>query len=53
MYELTIFTPAYNRANTIERAYKSLENQTFKEFVWLIIDDGSTDNTSEMIAQIK
>ena len=53
MYELTVFTPAYNRANTIERAYKSLENQTSKEFIWLIIDDGSTDNTSEMIAQIK
>lgn len=53
MYELTVFTPAYNRSNTIARAYKSLENQTSKEFIWLIIDDGSTDNTSEMIAQIK
>lgn len=53
MYELTVFTPAYNRANTLERAYRSLENQTSKEFIWLVIDDGSTDNTFELIAQIK
>ena len=53
MYELTVFTPAYNRAATLERAYKSLEAQTNKEFIWLIIDDGSTDNTKEIITKIK
>ena len=47
---ITIFTPTYNRANTIIRTYKSLTNQTCKDFEWLIVDDGSTDNT-ELIVQ--
>ena len=42
---LTVFTPAYNRAHTISRTYNSLIRQTSKDFEWLIIDDGSTDNT--------
>ena len=42
---LTIFTPAYNRAHTLSRTYQSLCGQTVKDFIWLIIDDGSTDNT--------
>ena len=46
---LTVFTPAYNRAHTIERTYKSLCVQTSKDFEWLIIDDGSTDNTRDLI----
>lgn len=53
MEELTIFTPAYNRAKTLERAYQSLESQSCKSFVWLIIDDGSTDNTLEIVKKIK
>lgn len=53
MVELTIFTPAYNRAKTLKRAYNSLELQTCKDFIWLIIDDGSTDNTKEVIDEIK
>lgn len=53
VYELTVFTPTYNRATTLERAYKSLEIQTNKAFIWLIIDDGSTDNTAGMIDHIK
>ncbi|MBO5051101.1 MAG: glycosyltransferase family 2 protein [Clostridia bacterium] len=53
MYDLTVFTPTYNRATTLERAYKSLEAQTDKTFIWLIIDDGSTDNTLEIIEKIK
>lgn len=47
---ITIFTPTYNRANTIIRTYKSLINQTCKDFEWLIVDDGSNDNT-ELIVQ--
>ena len=47
--KVTVFTPTYNRAYTLERLYKSLLNQTSYEFVWLIVDDGSTDNTSELI----
>ena len=46
---LTIFTPMYNRAYIIENLYKSLLKQTDKDFDWLIIDDGSTDNTEEVI----
>ena len=46
---LTIFTPAYNRAHTIGRTYESLCRQTSKDFEWLVIDDGSTDNTRQLI----
>ena len=46
---LTIFTPTYNRANTLPRVFESLEIQTLKNFEWLIIDDGSTDNTEEVV----
>ena len=46
---LTIFTPAYNRAHTIGRTYKSLCRQTCKDFEWLVIDDGSSDNTRELV----
>lgn len=42
---ITIFTPAYNRASTLERLYKSLRGQTCADFEWLIVDDGSTDGT--------
>ena len=48
---LTIFTPAYNRAHTIGRTYESLCRQTCKDFEWLVIDDGSTDNTRELVEQ--
>lgn len=47
--KLTIFTPAYNRAHTLKRTYDSLMQQTCKEFIWLIVDDGSRDNTKEMV----
>lgn len=46
---LTIFTPAYNRAHTLHRCYESLRKQSCKDFVWLIIDDGSTDNTADLV----
>lgn len=52
MKELTIFTPTYNRRNTLERTYKSLIKQTNHDFTWLIVDDGSTDNTKEYIENI-
>lgn len=46
---LTIFTPAYNRARTLPRTYESLKKQKCKDFVWLVIDDGSVDNTEELV----
>jgi len=46
----TIFTPTYNRAHTIGRAFDSLCAQTLRDFEWLVVDDGSTDNTSKLIA---
>lgn len=48
-YLFTIFTPTYNRAHTLPRVYESLKRQTFRDFEWLIIDDGSTDNTRELV----
>lgn len=44
----TVFTPTYNRAHTLERLYQSLQKQSFKEFEWIVIDDGSTDNTESL-----
>ena len=46
---LTIFTPAYNRAYTLHLCYESMLRQKNKDFEWLIVDDGSTDNTKELV----
>ncbi len=46
---LTVFTPAYNRAHTLPRTYESLCRQDCKDFVWLVVDDGSSDNTADLI----
>ncbi|MEG0180817.1 MAG: glycosyltransferase family 2 protein [Romboutsia sp.] len=48
-HKFTVFTPTYNRIHTIERLYNDLKEQTFKDFEWLIVDDGSSDNTKELI----
>ena len=48
---LTVFTPAYNRAHTLSRTYESLCRQSCKDFIWMVVDDGSTDNTSELIRE--
>lgn len=50
---LTIFTPTYNRAHLLPRLFSSLHNQINKDFTWLIVDDGSTDNTYEVIENFK
>jgi glycosyltransferase involved in cell wall biosynthesis len=49
MATLTVFTPLYNRINTLKRTYESLKRQTCKDFIWLIVDDGSTDNPYDVI----
>ncbi|MGV0935954.1 glycosyltransferase family 2 protein [Empedobacter falsenii] len=48
---ITIFTPTYNRAYILPQLFESLLNQTNKNFEWLIVDDGSTDDTKELIEQ--
>ncbi|HRP90892.1 MAG TPA: glycosyltransferase family 2 protein [Edaphocola sp.] len=47
---LTIFTPTFNRAYCLHQVYESLLRQTNQNFKWLIIDDGSSDNTKELVA---
>lgn len=49
MKKLTVFTPTYNRAYCLEKCYQSLVRQTSKDFIWLVIDDGSTDQTKELV----
>ena len=46
---LTIHTPTYNRAHTLPRLYGSLKCQKCKSFIWLIVDDGSTDDTNKIV----
>ena len=53
MIKLTIFTPTYNRAYILPELYNSLKNQTCRMFEWLIVDDGSSDNTEELVSQWK
>lgn len=49
---LTIFTPTYNRAYTLHLGYEALSRQTCKDFIWLIVDDGSTDDTLEWVGKM-
>lgn len=53
MEPLTIITPTYNRADLIVNLYSSLENQTNKHFCWMIVDDGSTDDTFDIVSRLK
>lgn len=46
---ITVFTPTYNRAYILPILYESLVNQSFKNFEWIIVDDGSTDTTKELV----
>lgn len=46
---ITVFTPTYNRAYILHNLYESLKRQTFTDFEWLVIDDGSRDNTRELV----
>lgn len=49
---ITIFTPSFNRCELLKRLYKNLCSQTSKNFIWLVIDDGSTDDTETFIRGI-
>lgn len=48
---LTIFTPTYNRIDLLGRCYDYLKKQTSDNFQWLIVDDGSTDNTEQVVSE--
>ena len=52
-YYFTIFTPTFNRKHLLTRVFESLNTQTLKNFEWLIIDDGSTDGTKDLIIEIQ
>ena len=46
---LTIITPTYNRGYIINKAFESLQKQSDTNFIWMIVDDGSTDNTESLV----
>ena len=48
-YKITLFTPTYNREYIIDRLYQSIKRQTYRDFEWIIYDDGSGDNTKELV----
>jgi glycosyltransferase involved in cell wall biosynthesis len=48
-FTFTVFTATYNRANTLHRVYESLRAQTFRDFEWLVVDNGSVDHTAALI----
>ena len=45
----TVYTPTFNRAHTLHRVFDSLQAQTYRDFEWLVIDDGSTDGTPALM----
>ncbi len=51
-YSFTVFTPTYNREKSILDVYNSLERQTYKNFQWIVIDDGSADGTGDLIKSV-
>lgn len=50
---LSVITPVYNGVDFVERCYKNLLSQTFTDWEWVVVDDGSTDHTAESIRKIK
>jgi len=51
--QITVFTPTYNRSNSLKRVYKSLLKQNHELFEWLVVDDGSSDDTHEVLLELK
>ena len=53
MSKITVFTPTYNRAYIINNLYQSLKRQTYQDFEWVVIDDGSTDETESLFSRFQ
>ena len=53
MIDVTIFTPTYNRIKELINLYESLKEQTNVNFKWIVVDDGSTDGTKEIMLKLK
>lgn len=53
MKQITVFTPTFNRKHLLTRLFESLQKQSIKEFKWLIIDDGSSDQTDKVVEGFK
>lgn len=51
--KISVFTATFNRRHTIHRVFESLQAQSFRNFEWIVVDDGSTDNTEELIHEYK
>lgn len=51
-YKFTIFTPCYNGAKVIHRVFESVEKQRYRNFEWIIVNDGSTDNSKDVIEKL-
>ena len=50
---ISVFTPTFNRGYTLHKCFESLQRQTCKDFVWVIVDDGSTDDTKILVTKWK
>ena len=51
-YKFTIFTPCYNGAKTIHRVFESIECQSYENFEWIIVNDGSKDDSKKVIEDL-
>lgn len=50
---ITVLTPTFNREGVLRSLWDSLQKQTVKDFEWLVVDDGSTDGTKDLITQLQ
>ena len=53
MLKISVITPSYNRANLLKNAYDSLKKQSHLNFEWIIVDDGSKDNTKRVVEEFE
>ena len=51
-FKFTIFTPLYNGAKTIHRVVESLNNSTYRNFEWIVVNDGSNDNSMQVLNEL-